>query len=126
MNVLLWVLQVALALLSFAGGAYKIFAFNEMAQVPATAALSRGVWGPLGLFEIVCGLLLVAPAVTKRTAGFAPLVALALALENLALAALDARYSLEVAATNPMVWALAMALMAAFVAFGRYTRTRPA
>ena len=31
MNVLLWVLQVALALLYLAGGSYKVFKFDELA-----------------------------------------------------------------------------------------------
>jgi outer membrane murein-binding lipoprotein Lpp len=72
MNVLLWVLQVALAFLYLSGGAYKVFKFD------------------------------------------------ALALETLVLAALYARYSLKLAATNPMVWAAVMGLLVAFVAYGRY------
>jgi hypothetical protein len=34
MNVLLWILQVALALFCFAGGQYKVFQFDELAKVP--------------------------------------------------------------------------------------------
>ncbi len=37
MNVLLWVLQVALAGLYLAGGAYKTFSFDELAHQGATA-----------------------------------------------------------------------------------------
>ena len=47
MNIVLWVLQVALALLSLASGAYKVFQFDELAKVPAAGALSRGGWGSL-------------------------------------------------------------------------------
>jgi hypothetical protein len=43
----------------------------------------------------------------------------ALGVESLALAALYSRYSLSVTPTNPLPWALAMALMSAFVAYGR-------
>jgi len=43
----------------------------------------------------------------------------ALALESLALAGLYARYSLELTATNPLVWVVMMGLMAAVVAYGR-------
>jgi hypothetical protein len=49
-----------------------------------------------------------------------PLAAAALALESIVLAALYARYSLQLAATNPLVWVVAMGVMAAFVAYGRY------
>ena len=121
MNVLLWVLQAALALLSLSGGAYKVFMFDELAKMPATAALSRGGWGALGVFEMLCGVLLVVPAGTNWMPVLTPLAALALALESLALAGLYSRYSLELAATNPLVWVVVMGLMAAFVAYGRRT-----
>jgi hypothetical protein len=120
MNILLWVVQVALAVLSFAGGAYKIFSFDELAKLPATAALPRGGWGALGVFEMLCGVLLVVPAATKWMPGLIPLAAAALVLESLALAAMYSRYSLTLTATNPLVWVVLMALMAAFVAYGRY------
>jgi hypothetical protein len=54
-----------------------------------------------------------------------PLAAAALALESLALAVLYARYSLALTAANPLVWVAVGALIAAFVAYGRYT-LRPA
>src|SRR6476660_5570348 len=126
MKVLLWILQIALALLALAGGAYKIFSFDELAKMPATVAFSRGVWGALGVFEILCGVLLVAPALVKRMAALTPSAAAALALESLALAAVYARYSLSVTVTNPLVWVVAMAFMAAFVAYGRYALRPPA
>lgn len=46
MNVLLWVLQVVLALLYLAGGAYKTFSFDEVAK--QMTALPRGGWAALG------------------------------------------------------------------------------
>jgi putative oxidoreductase len=126
MKVLLWILQAALALLSLAGGAYKIFAFDELAKMPATGALSRGEWGALGVFEMLCGILLIVPAITKWKPGLTPLAAAALALESLALAVVYARYSLSLTATNPLVWVVAMAVMAVFVACGRYAFRPPA
>jgi hypothetical protein len=120
MNILLWVVQVALAVLCFAGGAYKIFSFDEIAKMPATGALSRGGWGALGVFEMLCAVLLVVPAVTKWMPVLTPLAAAALVLESLALAAVYSRYSLRLTATNPLVWVVGVAVMAAFVAYGRY------
>src|SRR2546422_5668553 len=120
MNVLLWLLQVALALLSLAGGAYKVFSFDAVANQPFFGALPRGGWSALGVLEMVCAVLLVVPAATKWMPVLTPLAAAALALETLALAGLYARYSLKLAATNPMVWAVVMGLLAAFVAYGRY------
>jgi len=118
MNVLLWVLQVALALLYLAGGSYKVFKFDQLAN--QLHALSRGGWRALGVLEMVGAVLLVVPAATQWMPVLTPLAAAALALETLALAALYARYSLKLAATNPMVWAVVMGLLAAFVAYGRY------
>ena len=126
MNVLLWVVQAALALLSFGGGAYKVFMFDELAKMPAMGALARGGWGALGVFEMVCGVLLVVPVAANRMPFLTPLAAAALALESLALAVLYARYSLELTATNPLVWVVMMGLMAAFVAYGRYALRPPA
>ena len=126
MNVLLWVLQIALALLSLSGGAYKVFMFDELAKVPAMGALARGGWGALGVFEMLCAVLLVVPAAANWMPVLTPLAAAALALESLALAGLYARYSLELTATYPLVWVVVMGLMAAFVAYGRYALRPPA
>jgi len=118
MNVLLWILQVGLALLYLAGGSYKTFKFDELAS--HMRALSRGGWRVLGVLEMMGAVLLVVPAATMWMPVLTPLAAAALALETLGLAAVYARYSLKLAATNPLVWAVAMGLLAAFVAYGRY------
>jgi hypothetical protein len=120
MNVFLWVLQVPLALLALAGGAYKVFMFDELAKVPAAGALSRSGWGAIGVFEMLCAVLLVVPAAVKWMPVLTPLAAAALALESLGLALLYARYSLELTARNPLVWVVVIGLTAAFVGYGRY------
>jgi hypothetical protein len=126
MNVLLWVLQVALAFLYVAGGAYKVFAIDDLANAGWFGALSRGGWSALGVLEMVGAVLLIVPAAAKWMPVLTPLAAAALALETLALAGLYARFSLELAATNPLVWCLVMGLLAAFVAYGRYALRPPA
>jgi hypothetical protein len=126
MNILLWVLQVALALLCLAGGTYKVFKFDELASTAFYSALSRGGWSALGMFEMLCAVLLVVPAAVKWMPVLTPLAAAALALESLALAGLYARYSLKLTATNPLVWSVVMGLLAAFVAYGRYALRPPA
>ncbi len=123
MNVLLWVVQIALAVLYLAGGAYKTFSFDELAK--QLNALPRSAWGALGVVEMLGAVLLIVPAATKWMPALTPIAAAALALETLAIAAVYARYSLALAATNPLVWALAMGTLAAFVAWGRYA-VRPA
>lgn len=123
MNILLWTVQGLLAVTAFAGGLYKIANFSEIANMPQIAALPRCAWGALGVFEMACAILLIVPGALKRMPTLTPFAAAALALESMALAALYARYSVALAATNPLVWVLAMAAMAAFVAYGRIRRT---
>ena len=120
MNVFLWILQVALALFCLAGGQYKVFQFAELAKMPQTAALSRGAWGALGVFEMLCAILLIVPAAVKWMPVLTPLSAAALALEAFALAVIFAQYSLALTATNPLIYVVVMALVAAFVAYGRF------
>ena len=118
MNILLWVLQVALALLYLTGGAYKTFMFDELAN--QMGALPRGGWAALGVLEMLCAVLLVVPGAVKWMPLLTPLAAAALALETLALAGLYAGYSRQLTATNPLVWAAVMGLLVTFVAYGRY------
>lgn len=119
MNILLWIVQALLALLSFAGGAYKIFGYAELAKMPATAALSRGTWGALGAFEMACGVLLIVPTLAKWMPALTPTAAVAIGLESLLLAVLYARHSMQLTASNPLVWVVLMILLAVIVAFGR-------
>jgi len=126
MNAFLWILQAVLALLYVAGGAYKVFRFEDVADQPWYGALPRGGWGALGVIEMLGAVLLVAPAAVKRMQGLTPLAAAALAVESLALAGVYARYSLALTAANPLVWCVAMGVMAVFVAYGRYSLEPPA
>jgi uncharacterized membrane protein YphA (DoxX/SURF4 family) len=118
MNILLWILQAALAFLYLSGGAYKLFKFEELAS--QMSALPHAVWRTLGALEIAGGILLIIPAATKWMPLLTPLAATVLALETLALAGLYARYSLKLTAANPLIWSALMGLLVAFVAYGRY------
>jgi len=124
MNILLWILQVALALFAFMGGQYKLFHFEELAKMPQTAALARGAWGAIGVFEMLCAILLIVPAALKWIPVLTPLAAAALALDALVLAVIFAQYSLAISATNPLCYVVVMGLVAAFVAYGRFALRR--
>ena len=118
MNVVLWILQALLAFFYLSGGAYKLFKFEELAN--QLSALPHGAWRVLGALEIAGGILLIIPAATKWMPLLTPIAAAVLALETLALSALYARYSLTLAASNPLVWSAVMGLLVAFVAYGRF------
>src|SRR6266540_167111 len=106
MNILLWSLQAVLAFLYISGGAYKLLKFDQLAS--HMTALPRGGWRTLGVLEILGALLLVVPAAANWMPVLTTIAAAVLALETLGLAALYARVSLKLAATNPMVWAVVM------------------
>ena len=119
MNVLLWILQAALALLCLAGGAYKVFQVDQI-YPNLLKALTRSGWRALGVLEVLCGILVIVPAAMSWKPVLTLVAAAAIALECLALSGLYARYSLRLVAANPLVWSLAMAMIAAGVAYGRY------
>jgi hypothetical protein len=122
MHVLLWILQIVLAALYFAGGSYKVTNFDALAN--EVDAISRGGWHVLGALEIVCAVLLILPAAVNWMPILIPIAAAVLAVETLALAAMYAQYSTELAVTNPMVWAVVMGALAAFLAYGRFAIRR--
>ena len=118
MNALLWIFQIALAFLYLSGGAYKLSKPDALSkQVRGT--LSAGAWRALGAIELLGGLLLVVPAALGRMPMATPYAATLLALETFFLAAVYARQSLKLVVANPLVWAVVMGLMAAFIAYGR-------
>ena len=118
MNVFLWILQIALAILCLSGGAYKMSKPDALAKQVRT--ISPGWWRALGAVELLGGLLLILPAALNWMPLLTPIAAAVLALETVFLAGLYGRQSLKLVAANPLVWAAAMGVMAIFVAYGRY------
>jgi len=118
MNILLWVLQIAVAFLYISGGAYKVFKVDNLAG--HFRGLPSNAWRALGVIELVGGVLLVVPAKVTGVPMLTALAAAVLAIESLALAAAYARKSLKLVAANPLVWCATMGLLAALVAYGRY------
>lgn len=126
MNILLWILQAILSMLCIAGGGYKLVSYEQLAQMPGTAAIPQLAWTTFGIVEIVCGILLIVPTALKRMPILTPIAAGVLVAESLILAAIYARDSLQLTAANPLVWVIAMAVMAAVVAYGRRPIDSPA
>jgi hypothetical protein len=118
MNIVLWIVQSALALLYLSGGAYKAFSFAQLAD--QMQALPLGAWRALGVIEMLGAVLLILPAALKWMPSLTPLAAAALTLETFALTAVYAHYSLSLGASNPLVWSVVMGLAVAFVAYGRF------
>lgn len=118
MNVLLWVVQVILALLLLAGGGFKVLNPDDVAR--QIRSVPPAGWRVIGVLEVVGAVLLIVPGVLSWMPALTTFAAAALALENLGLSALYGRYSRKLVAANPLVYAVPLALLAAFVAYGRY------
>jgi hypothetical protein len=116
MNILLWVLQILLALHTIMGAVWK-FSNSEQA-VPSLNAIPHGVWLVLSVIELICSLCLILPAFKKSLAILAPSAALFISAEMLLYCGFhiysgDANYS-------PMIYWLVVAAICAFIAYGRF------
>jgi hypothetical protein len=120
-NILMWAIQVVVALFCCAGAAWRISNYDlAAAQVPSVGALPYAAWVAIGAFEIACAMGLILPGVFKMKRSWTPLAASALAVEMLLVTGLHLRYfGLRMGADNPALWTLALAGLSAFVAYGR-------
>lgn len=119
MNIVLWIFQIVLAFLAVPGGAFKVFMFDQVATEVWFGALPRGAWSAIGVFEVVCGVLLVVPMAMNGKPTLTRIAAAALTVEAVLLAGLYGSYSTRLSADNPLVFAVAMGVLAVVVAFGR-------
>ena len=117
MNILLWVLQIALALFCISGGAFQIFKIEELRKgVAAMRALPRGLWAFLGAFGCVAGLGLILPGAMNLLPGVTPTAAVAVAAESVLISALYVHYGDRA----PLPYSVAMAIMGVFISYGRF------
>ena len=116
MNILLWILQILLAVHTAIGAVWK---FSNPAQtVPSLSAIPAGVWLAMSIVELFCAVGLILPAVYKPLAILTPIAALLIAAEMLVFCGLhiasgDANY-------GPMIYWLVVAAICAFIAYGRF------
>ena len=116
MNILLWVLQVLLALHTVTGAVWKFS--NPEQTVPSLKAIPHGVWLGMGGFELLCSLALILPALSKRLGILAPVAAVCIATEMLLMSGVHL-YS-GAAGYGPMIYWLVVAGVCAFIAVGRF------
>lgn len=116
MNILLWILQVLLALHTITGAVWK-FSNSEQTVAPL-AAIPHAVWLSLSIIEILCSLGLVLPALIKRLAPAAPIAAACIAAEMV----LFSVVLLLSGASDygPMAYWIVVAAVSGFVAYGRF------
>jgi uncharacterized membrane protein len=116
MNILLWILQVLLALHTIIGAVWKFS--NPEQSVPSLAAMPHGVWLALGVIELLCSLGLILPAFKKSLGKLAPISAVIIAAEMLLFTVLHIFSG--VAENGHIVYWLVIAAFCAFIAYGRF------
>ena len=115
MNRTLWVVQGALALFfALASAAPKLFLPPELLPLPIP--LPRALILFIGMAELLGALGLVLPGLLRTRPGLAPLAAAGLGLVTIGATA----YQLAAGEVGNAMFAAAMGLLCAFVAYGRW------
>ncbi len=115
MNIVLWAVQVLLALHTVMGAMWK-FSHSEQ-TVPSLKALPHGAWLAMSVIELFCAVGLVLPAINKSFGLLAPIAAIVIAAEMLIFCALHVASGSG--DQGELVYWLAVAAVCAFVAYGR-------
>lgn len=117
MNVILWIVQILLAILFVVAGVPKLIMPASMLKPPSPEAIEFPVLFLrfIGVCEVLGGLGLVLPAVFKRRQSLIPLAAVGLLLIMLGATVTTVMSGGGLMALIPLV----IALLLAFVAYGR-------
>jgi hypothetical protein len=116
MNIVLWVLQVLLALHTALGAVWK-FANSEQ-TVPSLSAIPHGAWLALIAIELLCAIGLIVPAFSRRLAALAPAAAAVIGAEMLLFSAVH--LASGETDNSQMIYWLVVAAICAFIAYGRF------
>ena len=114
MNILLWVLQILLALWNLLGGVYTVFNYENLKGAWVND-LPKPAWVALGALQALFGLGLALPGAFGVLPKLTPVAAAYLALNALLGCALFAKY----AGFPGILWGVVPSILAAFVAYGR-------
>jgi len=114
MNIVLWIIQVLLALLFlFAGGVKLVLPIEEMTRQMAMPGLFLRF---LGVVEVFGGLGLILPGLFRIKTWLTPLAAAGLVIIMIGATVI----SLRIGPVGPAMIPLVTGLLAAFVAYGRW------
>ena len=121
MNILLWTLQILLALHTALGGLWK-FSNPVQTMVPSLAALPPGAWILLGVLELILASALIIPVFNKSWSKLVPFAALVIASEMLLFCALH--FASGASFDGQVIYWLVVAGLCAFIAWGRLSARR--
>jgi hypothetical protein len=114
MNILLWVLQILLALHTAMGAIWKFS--NSEQTVASLQLIPHRVWLAMGVLELLCSLGLILPFI-KKLGILAPVAAAIIAAEMLAYCGLSF-FSGSLEFSHIVYW-LVVAAIAGFIVYGR-------
>lgn len=116
MNILLWILQALLAVHTAIGGVWK-FMNSVEDTMPTLTAIPHGVWLGIGAFDLLLAVGLIVPAFSSTLGILAPVAALLIAAEMLIFSGMH--FASGHPDHSPIIYWSVVALVAAFIAFGR-------
>jgi len=116
MNIVLWVLQVLLAIHTAMGAAWK-FKHTERSVV-SLRAIPHGAWLALGAVEFLCVVGLIVPAIVRAAGVLAPVAAVVIAAEMLLFCGVHLRSGDR--HHSHLVYWLVVAAVCACIAYGRF------
>ena len=116
MNIVLWVLQVLMALHTVMGAVWKISNSAED-TMPSLKAIPNGVWLAMSGLEIVFSVCLVIAVVYPPLAFLAPVAAVCIAAEMLLFVGLH--FNSGDKTLGPAIYWLVVAAICGFIAYGR-------
>ncbi|GAB3012636.1 hypothetical protein [Bowmanella dokdonensis] len=116
MNILLWTLQILIALHTAVGAIWK-FSNSSEQTMPSFAVIPQGVWLAMSVVELLCALALVLPLLNKSLAFLVPVAAGLLVAEMLLFCGLQLYFA--EGQYSPLVYWLIVAALCSFVAYGR-------
>ena len=114
MNILLWIIQVLLALLFLFGGGVKLVL--PVAEMTKQLAMPGLFLRFLGVVEVLGGLGLILPGLFRIKTWLTPLAAAGLVIIMIGATVI----SLRIGPAEPALFPLVTGLLAAFVAYGRW------
>lgn len=115
MNVVLWVLQVLLALHTAVGAVWKWS--NSEHTMPSLGAIPHWLWLGMSGIELLCAVALIVPAFNKRLAILAPVAAAFVAGEMLFFSAVHLASGST--SMGPVIYWIVVAAVCAVIVYGR-------
>ena len=115
MNILLWVLQILLALYNIAGGIYMMNNYQRVASIWALKMLPQPIWMIIGILQVISSICLLLPT-AKKWPRLTSMAAIVLAVISL----MGDVLSLEYSRYPGILWGIIPAILSAYVAYKRW------